>query len=173
MLQRLLFFTHKPPAPSMLLCPEALPVSTSHIFLDPALALHLIPIFSLARLLKWFYLFIFRQRRREGERERNINVWLPLMRPLLGTQPETQACALIGNRTSDPMVRRPVLNPLNHTSQGCLTSILTSPTFPTIWVCLHLGATDLPQSKHVKNRFTTFLTVHTRIGPTTFEPSSC
>ena len=34
---------------------------------------------------KIFYLFIFRQREgREKERERNINVWLPLMRPLLG-----------------------------------------------------------------------------------------
>ena len=30
-------------------------------------------------------LFIFRERGREGERERNINVWLPLMHPLLGT----------------------------------------------------------------------------------------
>ena len=33
--------------------------------------------------------------------ERNINVWLPLARPQLGTWPTTQACALIGNRTSD------------------------------------------------------------------------
>ena len=30
-------------------------------------------------------LFIFRERGRKGERERNINVWLPLMRPVLGT----------------------------------------------------------------------------------------
>ena len=29
-----------------------------------------------------------------GERERNINVWLPLASPLLGTWPATQACAL-------------------------------------------------------------------------------
>ena len=40
------------------------------------------------------YLFIFRQRGREGERKGNINVWLPLPRPLLGTWPTTQACAL-------------------------------------------------------------------------------
>ena len=32
-----------------------------------------------------FYLFIFRDRGREGERERNINVWLTLVRPLVGT----------------------------------------------------------------------------------------
>ena len=57
-----------------------------------------------------FYLFIFR--------EGNVNVWLPLVRPLLGTWPATQACALTRNPTSDPLVRRPALNPLSHTSQG-------------------------------------------------------
>ena len=36
-------------------------------------------------LFKDFIYFIFRQRGREGERERDINVWLPLARPLLGT----------------------------------------------------------------------------------------
>ena len=46
-------------------------------------------------LLKIFYLFIFRERRREGEREGNV--WLPVMLPLLGTWPKTQAYALIGN----------------------------------------------------------------------------
>ena len=52
-----------------------------------------------------FYLFIFRE-----ARERNINVWLPLACPLLGTWPETQACALTGNRTSDPLICRLALN---------------------------------------------------------------
>ena len=55
---------------------------------------------------------------RKKERERSINVWLPLTHPLLGTWPTTQACALTGNQTSDPSVHRPVLNPLSHTSQG-------------------------------------------------------
>ena len=50
--------------------------------------------------------------------ERKINVWLPLMLHFLGSWPETQACALTGNQTGDPLVCRPVLNPLNHTSQG-------------------------------------------------------
>ena len=68
-------------------------------------------------------LFIFRQRGREGEREGNINVWLPLTCPLLGTWPATQACALNGNRTCDPLVCRPTLNPLSH------TSLVTSQTF--------------------------------------------
>ena len=39
----------------------------------------------------------------EKERERNINVWLPLVYPLLGTWPATQACALTGNWTHDPL----------------------------------------------------------------------
>ena len=42
----------------------------------------------------------------------------PSCAPTLGAQPATQAYALTGNRTSDPLVRRLALNPLNHTSQG-------------------------------------------------------
>ena len=63
--------------------------------------------------LKIFYLLIFREKGREGERERNINVWLPLTCPLLGTWPATQECALTGNQTGDPLVHRPTLNPLS------------------------------------------------------------
>ena len=73
-------------------------------------------IFFLKYFLKRFYLFI--QRRREGQRERNINVWLSFECPLLGTWPTTQACALTGNPTGHPLVHRPALNPLSHTSQG-------------------------------------------------------
>ena len=43
---------------------------------------------------------------------------LPLARPQLGTLPAIQACALTRNQTGDLLVCRPVLNPLNHTSQG-------------------------------------------------------
>ena len=67
---------------------------------------------------KTFYLFIFRERGREGEREAAINVWLPLMHPPLGTWPTIQACALTGNQTGDPLVRRLALSPLSYTSQG-------------------------------------------------------
>ena len=42
---------------------------------------------------------LFLERGKGEERERNINVWLPLAHPQLGTPPATQACALIGNRT--------------------------------------------------------------------------
>ena len=58
----------------------------------------------------------FREKGRK--RERNINVWLSLTRPLLGTWPETQARALTGNQTGDPVIRRPAFNPLSHINQG-------------------------------------------------------
>ena len=67
----------------------------------------------------FIYLFLDRGEGRERERESNINVWLPLTQPLLGTWPATQACALTRNRTGNVSVRRPVLNALSHTSQGC------------------------------------------------------
>ena len=44
----------------------------------------------------FIYLFLDRGEGREKERERNINVWLPLVNPLCGTWPTTQACALTG-----------------------------------------------------------------------------
>ena len=42
----------------------------------------------------FIYLFLERGKGREKERESNINVWLPLACPLLGTWPTTQASAL-------------------------------------------------------------------------------
>ena len=79
-----------------------------------------------------FYLFTFRERRKEGEREgENINVWLPLERPQPGTRPTTQACALTGNQTHDPVVCRQVLNPLSHTSQGTRSLFKQQISFPT------------------------------------------
>ena len=67
--------------------------------------------------LKRFYLFLERGEGRKKEKERNINVWLPLTLHQPGTWLATQACALTGNWTGDPLVCRPALNPLSHTSQ--------------------------------------------------------
>ena len=53
-------------------------------------------------------LFIFRERvRKVKERERDINVWLPLTWSSLGTWPTIQACTLSGNWTGDPLVCSP------------------------------------------------------------------
>ena len=51
--------------------------------------------------LKIFFKLIFK------ERERNINVWLPLTWPPLWTWPTTQTCALTGNQTRNPLVHSP------------------------------------------------------------------
>ena len=66
----------------------------------------------------FIYSILGRGEGKEKERKKNINVWLPLVHPLLGTWSTTQACALTGNQTGDPLGHRPTLNPLNHTSQG-------------------------------------------------------
>ena len=73
-------------------------------------------------------LFIFREGKGGKERERNINVWLPPVCPLLGTWPATQACAPTGNQTGDPFVHRLVFSPLSHTSQGSKCQIFISLT---------------------------------------------
>ena len=67
----------------------------------------------------FIYLFLERGEEREKEQERNINVWLPLVHPQLGTWPATQTCSLTGNRTGDSLVSKTALNPLSHTSQYC------------------------------------------------------
>ena len=61
----------------------------------------------------------------EKVRERNINVRLPLACPLLGTWPASQACALTGNQTRDPLVSRLGLNPLSHTSLGYMYTFIS------------------------------------------------
>ena len=56
---------------------------------------------------KRFYLFSERGEGKEKERERNINVWLPLTHPPLWTRPATQARVLTGNRTSNTLIHSP------------------------------------------------------------------
>ena len=77
--------------------------------------------FGFSFFKKIIYLFL---ERGEREREGNIIVWLPLACPLLVTWHITQACALIGNQTGNPLVHRPALNLLSYTSQGSLWFLL-------------------------------------------------
>ena len=51
----------------------------------------------------------------EGEKHRSV---ASHTHPAGNLAHTTQACALTGNQTSDPLVHRPALNPLSHTSQG-------------------------------------------------------
>ena len=67
--------------------------------------------------------------------ERNMTVWLPLARALLGTWPAAQACALTGNQTSNPLVLMPALNPMSHMSQDI------SSYFKRIFLLLFWGKT--------------------------------
>ena len=69
-------------------------------------AVHLKMIKVVNFVISFIYSFLERGEE-EKEREIKINVWLPLMHLLLGTWPTTQACALTGNRTGDPLVRSP------------------------------------------------------------------
>ena len=78
--------------------------------------------------LNILFIYLERGEGKEKERERNFNVWLPFTYPPLGTWPATQACALTGNRTSDPLVCRPMLIPLSYTSQG--SSLIINQTYP-------------------------------------------
>ena len=57
-----------------------------------------------------------------------------LTHPPSGTQPATQACALTGNRTHDPLVHRLALNPLSHASQGSIhfLNLVISPLSPLL-----------------------------------------
>ena len=67
--------------------------------------------------LKRFYLFL--EKGREGGREEEKHQCVVASgAPPMGTWPTTQACALTGDRTSDPSVHRLALNLLSHTSQG-------------------------------------------------------
>ena len=68
---------------------------------------------------KILFIYFYRERGREGEREGEKHQCVVACHmPPMGTQLTTQACALTGNQTGDPLVHRPALNPLSHTSQG-------------------------------------------------------
>ena len=54
----------------------------------------------------------------------------------------TQVCSLTGNQTGDSLVRRPVLNPVSHTSQG-LGLPKDTPSKPSLPVGLRLSSLPL------------------------------
>ena len=66
----------------------------------------------------YIFLYLFLERGREAKREGEKHNQLPLACPQQETWASTQAYALTGNRTGDPLVHRMTPNPLSHTSQG-------------------------------------------------------
>ena len=84
------------------------------------LAVSFYHIYNTRSFLKEF-IYLFLERGRDGERERNIDMWLPLTWPPLGIWPATQAWVLTENRTRDPLVfSSPVLNPMSYGNQGTI-----------------------------------------------------
>ena len=88
-------------------------------------------------------------------------MWLPLTHPQLGTWPATQAHALTGNRTSDPLVHRPALSPLSPTSQSKECNLDTLP-WQAGW--------GPPMQVHTRTSTVMSLNVH--VQPE-FRPSLC
>ena len=81
--------------------------------------------FRLYTKLRWlilfflrFYLFIFRERGREGQREKPQCVVVSQACPTGDLACNPGMCPLTGNQTDDPLVHWPALSPLSHTSQG-------------------------------------------------------
>ena len=98
--------------------------------------------FNLSFLKK--YLFLKGGREGEGEGEKHQSVVASHVPPT-GDLAHNQACALTGNRSSNHLVHRPVLNPLSYTSQGqipifvrhimAFTLLNNVPSFEN--VCIH------------------------------------
>ena len=112
-----------------------------------------LPSFFLSRI----YLFIFRERGREGEREeRSINEWLPLACPLLGTWPNNPGMWPDWESSRRPFGLQPALSPLIHTSQGCKTFLKSHRTllFASHWPELSLYVPSTCEGDWVIRSFT-------------------
>ena len=94
-------------------------------------------------------------------------MWLPLSCPQLETWPVTQACALTGNRTNDPLVHRPVLNPLSHTSQGWFLSCSQK---KMNWYIVWFTDSHLPQSDFTSQCLPAPQALLSSLTPTTSPP---
>ena len=85
-------------------------------------------------------LFIFRQRGMEGEKERGTSVSGCLScAPYWEPGPQPRHVPWSGNQTCDPLVRRPLLNPLSLTSHGVMSVFLkTLPGVFNQWPMGHM-----------------------------------
>ena len=99
---------------------------SSTLFSDIQTHLHL-PIFSSFNFLKRFYLFLERAGGRQGKKHQCVVASHTAPTGVLACNP---GMCPDWESTSDPLLRRPVLNPLSHTSQG---SICLCSTFIYVW----------------------------------------
>ena len=76
------------------------------------------PVYFSKYFLNILFIYVFVEREEGRKRGGETSMCGCLSCAPLGTWLTTQACALIGNQTHDPLVHRPALNPLSHTSQG-------------------------------------------------------
>ena len=81
------------------------------------LSMYFTGVFFLIFKKDFIYLFLEREREEEREGEKHHHV-VGSRVPPTGDPAATQACALPGNQTSNPLVHRLALNPLSHTIQG-------------------------------------------------------
>ena len=83
-------------------------------------------------------------------------MWLPLAcHPPLETWPATQACVLTENRNCNPLVCRPALSPLSHTSQGThmeFLNLLQPCTLGSFMPTLYTGRTSVPRDNMCRKR---------------------
>ena len=56
-------------------------------------SMNMMDLFIYLGIVKKEFLYLLLEREREGEREGNISVWLPVTDALLGTWPTIQECA--------------------------------------------------------------------------------
>ena len=80
-----------------------------------------------------------------------------LCAPYRGTWPATQACALTGNRTNDPLVHRLALSPLSHKpGQLCQFILMNTDTkLPMVVVSKTIAFSQLVQSSKFLSDYST------------------
>ena len=105
--------------PSPITCDLSIIFRMLYLYRTPGLLNYLLHMTMLSLFFLRFYLFILeREEGKEKERERNINVWLPSTCPLTGDLACNPGMCPDWESIGDPLIPRPALSPLSHSSQG-------------------------------------------------------
>ena len=88
------------------------------------LLISLVPLTSALNLKKKDFIYLFLERGEGKEKERETLMCACLSHaPCWGPGPQPRHVPWLGNQTGHPLVCRPVLNPLSHTSQGWIFNL--------------------------------------------------